>query len=113
MIQRISDGLPMSLPIESKCTVHFIDIEEVNETRRYLNHIWGAGLLGANNIHLVNIKSDQMQLRALMFPEMFDFQRLFFAEHKVHIHVCPLHHHVVFIVYMIRYVCCCTVRLIS
>ena len=86
MIQRISDGLPLSLPIESKCTVHFIDIEEVNATRRYLKHTWSAGLLGANNIHLVNVKSDQMQLTALKFQEIFDFQRLFFAEHKVGTH---------------------------
>ena len=52
-------------------------------TEKYLKTAWNNGLLTANNIHLVNLKSGQMHITTSMFQGIFDFQRLFIAEQKV------------------------------
>ena len=68
---------------ESKCIVHFLDVDNITIAKNYLKHAWYAGLLGPNNIHVVNIEYSTYDPMELMFPEIFDFQKLFIAEHRV------------------------------
>ena len=83
MIQTAADEMQTLFPTESECIVHFIDIDNITTTKKYLKHAWEAGLIGSNNIHVVNVDSRTFEPKKLMFSDIFDFQRLFLAKNWV------------------------------
>ena len=82
-IQTAPDEGQTLFPAESECIVHFIDIDNITTAKKHLKHAWEAGLIGYNNIHVVNVNSSTFEPKMLMFPDIFDFQRLFLAKNLV------------------------------
>ena len=83
MIQTAADEVQTLFPTESECIVHFIDIDNITTAKKYLKHAWEAGLIGSNNIHVVTVNSSKFEQEELMFPDIFDFQRLYLAKNLV------------------------------
>ena len=81
-ILTISNQLP-KLPPKSKCIVHFIHVENRSNSEKYLKLAWNGGLLSANNIYIVNLKSAEQNITKLFFEGIFDFHRLFIVEPEV------------------------------
>ena len=71
------------LPPKSKCIVHFIDVENSSNSEKYLQLAWNGGLLSANNIYIINLKSSEQNITTSFFEGIFDFHRLFIALPKV------------------------------
>ena len=83
LIRTATDEVQTLFTTERECIVHFIDIENITTAKKYLKHTWEAGLIGSNNIHVVDVDSSTFEPKALMFPNIFDFQRLFIAKNWV------------------------------
>ena len=83
LIQTATDEVQKTFHTESKCIVHFIDIDNITTAKKYLKRAWEAGLTGYNNIYVVNVNASRNEPKELMFPDIFDFQRLFLAKNLV------------------------------
>ena len=81
-ILTLSNRLP-KLPPKSSCIVHFIHVENSSNSEKYLKLAWNGGLLSANNIYIVNLKSAEQNFSSSFFEGIFDFHRLFIAEPEV------------------------------
>ena len=81
-ILTMSNRLPMLPPI-SKCSVHLLDVEYSSNSEEYLKLAWNGGLLSANNIYIVNLKSAEQNIKTSFFEGIFDFQRLFIVKPEV------------------------------
>ena len=83
LIRTAVDEVQTLFTTERECIVHFIDIDNITTAKKHLKHAWEAGLIGYNNIHVVNVNSSTFEPKMLMFPDIFDFQRLFLAKNLV------------------------------